>query len=751
MVMKKTKEDYLNSEYLKTGKKDLILPEDDLYDPIKGHWDIYEECSKNGDDPENVCYIETETGEKLYGSKPEVTNNVHVAIDFGTRSTTVGILQDNKFIPIELGADRSQAEIETENLRDQNSKQFENPTILEVINYSRFIETYSKSERRPLTLFDDFKFSYSADISRSNVNQENYEALSYFYNLKQWTTDGSKYFIRSKTDKKVVNVPPFVSKEFSDEITEIPKTSLESLNPIEIYSYLIGCIINNAKDRRIIRRYNMSYPVSTKNTIKGKIVQSFKAGLLKTIPNLKTKNPKNEITISSRISEPVAYTVAVIDQLNIFENQEKIFYATFDFGGGTSDYSYGVVSQSEEDDKPIIDNMFFYGDKYLGGENLLYKLVYKFITEEENYKKFKENNIKFKLLPFFREEVKMKHKDIFEDETQAERNLLELIKVFRPFIEKYSEMINFDETQGEENRPQVFYKDKGEINGLLFNGEILVNGLVYNFSELDKILKDSIEIGVNNFLNGLKISLNLLDDKEKQIKKYILLGGNASKLQLFRNILENRLVEEMEGIKLDSGSFEIIPPLDIDDPNLRKYYKKEFLSEKVDKSLLPTAKTGVVYGTLKVANDDYEVKNSGLKREVPFLYNIISPHLKDNKKSIINFFAKSIDSNPKKLRSEWFKYRDVKIIEDEAVEIIIKYTDNQYIDIPSEYLKSTLVEKQKIIDVYLEDQPELKDCEKASVWLRVVDPEFIEYRLCKEGETPSNEEEIKKENVIERL
>ena len=57
------------------------------------------------------------------------------------------------------------------------------------------------------------------------------------------------------------------------------------------------------------------------------------------------------------------------------EEDEKIFYGIFDFGGGTTDFDFGIWRQPTEDEEDdfdyVIEHFGASGDRTLGGENLL--------------------------------------------------------------------------------------------------------------------------------------------------------------------------------------------------------------------------------------------------------------------------------------------------------------------------------------------------------------------------------------------
>lgn len=79
-----------------------------------------------------------------------------------------------------------------------------------------------------------------------------------------------------------------------------------------------------------------------------------------------------------------------------------MFYSVFDFGGGTTDFDFGIYSEpTDRKDKRrfdyVIEHFGAGGDKFLGGENLLELLAFEVF--KKNKKVLLEKGIQFEKHP----------------------------------------------------------------------------------------------------------------------------------------------------------------------------------------------------------------------------------------------------------------------------------------------------------------------------------------------------------------
>ena len=156
----------------------------------------------------------------------------------------------------------------------------------------------------------------------------------------------------------------FDSKGFSEQLKPFIQIQDDDFNPIVLYAYYIGLHINNM-NRGICLDYLLSYPVTYEKNVCEKIRHSFEIGLKKSLPSaiLEDESIMKYFRVSLTASEPASYAVCALQQFNIEpENEDKILYGVFDFGGGTADYDYGIYEEEPDDDRYDYDDDDRYDD-----------------------------------------------------------------------------------------------------------------------------------------------------------------------------------------------------------------------------------------------------------------------------------------------------------------------------------------------------------------------------------------------------
>lgn len=97
-------------------------------------------------------------------------------------------------------------------------------------------------------------------------------------------------------------------------------------------------------------------------------------------------------------NEPTAYFLCAGRELDKFpkKENERLFYGIFDFGGGTTDFSFGICKyigeSSNRHDYEII-HFGDDGDKYSGGENILKNLAFEIFKKKYSILTQISNNI----------------------------------------------------------------------------------------------------------------------------------------------------------------------------------------------------------------------------------------------------------------------------------------------------------------------------------------------------------------------
>ena len=552
---------YLNCEKIRADIESY--DEKILTDPNRGHWDLWGDTESKG--------IKQKLKTPILARNPilDIKEDGVIGIDFGTKSTVV-VFQENKenTMPLRVGMG---------NYRKQVSKeQYENPTVMQFINLDEFLKDYDVKMGRPDTKWEDLTISHTAKNNFINSSSDKY--YSFLSDLKQWAGDSKRQLRIIDKNGLDMTLKPYM------ELSE------KDFDPIEIYAYYLGLYINNMRNG-IYLDYILSFPVTYEMNIREKIVESFKKGIKKSLPItiLQDDDIMDNFSVEAGVSEPAAYAICALTEYGFDpEEDENVFYGIFDFGGGTTDFDFGLFRGAKGREQRrfdyVIEHFGASGDKYLGGENLLELLAFEVFKENENL--MRKEEITFskpsECDKFPGSEI------LISDSQEANLNTKQLVEKLRPLWENTEEKSDL-----ESGIIQVELFDK---NGKKKPGI----ELKINMTKLIQILNDRIEIGVINFFNALKLSFKNNTEKVSDVK--IFLAGNSSKSDIVRELFEKYIQDEnnsiKEELKCESDEFfTIYPPLGSDEACTIQ----EKLGLKIDENDLkrPTGKTGVAFGLVK--------------------------------------------------------------------------------------------------------------------------------------------------------
>ena len=273
---------------------------------------------------------------------------------------------------------------------DVETFHYENPTVMEFIDLDKFIDDYGSRKGRPHTSIQDVTVSHKASNNMNECGNTDF-FYSYFYDIKQWCGD-SDYNVKIRDQQG----HEYLLGSFVD-------LKEDELNPLELYAYYLGLYINNMRNKIFID-YVVSFPVNYEKSVKEKIVESFKKGLMKSLPEavLDNEDIMSKFRVRQGVSEPAAYAITALKEYGFDpEEDEKILYSVFDFGGGTTDFDFGLIRCADEDCREeerydyVIEQFGSEGDRYLGGENLLALLAYEVFKANASKLKANESSAGF--------------------------------------------------------------------------------------------------------------------------------------------------------------------------------------------------------------------------------------------------------------------------------------------------------------------------------------------------------------------
>lgn len=566
--------------YREKDKEAVNLPEydDTIFQKARGCWDLYSFAGlKEEEDLKSRGGTWYKDGE-LYARNPvedAAPGAVWAAIDFGTKSTVAAVFDeggDITMIPVGEMSKEAAAEEEA----------FENPTIMKFCeDIMRFVKAYEKTEYRPDTKFADVSVSHPAllDYEQKSKDKNMYQYLNH---LKQWVNQPGS--ILEAVDLKGQEI-----KLKCDSFGQMEG----ALDPIEIYAYYVGRNINNMHQGRIYLKYLLSYSSTYIVQSREKIRASFERGLRKSLPSQVGTDEKLMKKFEVRLwrDEASAYAISAISKYleeeyqkgendeNVFKQALKeggIFYGTYDFGGGTLDFSFGKMQQKGE--KDVYRLLKCGGSSILGCENILEDLAYQIFSREENSRTLIAKGMKCEK-PF----VCGKRQDdyLLAGHSNAARlNTCGLIEYLRGYwLDK-------------KNRKPFILQDE---NGKEYDAE-LAETISDPKADDKKIKLQMKEEDIEDFFCGqVKEGIRLFiryyaevcgDYKEMEKEKcFIFLAGNASRAGRVKKCFDDLLGSS--GLK---ERFHICDPLPTKSDEEQR--------QKHPGQSIPTAKSGVVYGML---------------------------------------------------------------------------------------------------------------------------------------------------------
>ncbi|MBF0124601.1 MAG: hypothetical protein HQL60_04620, partial [Magnetococcales bacterium] len=410
---------------------------------------------------------------------------------------------------------------------------------------------------------------------------------------------------------------------------------------------------------------------------------AFARGLQRSLPYLLVESPlMQRFTVREEASEPAAYAACALSDLQVQPTREGTAYAVFDFGGGSSDFDFGIFrlptpEEERQGYEHVIKHFGASGDMYLGGENLVANMAY--LTFCHNLDVCRSNRIPFTCPP---EAEKFPGHELFLDHSNvAYTNSTLLIAQVRAIWEDFQWRLPEDGggtavVQADHNRGRAPQRRRisDRLSDLLSQAVIDTN---FNIDpkmdscvEGGRLVKIAIELLNRDRVKvpvTLEVDRNLLNhflvqrvgkgilrffiamrqafENREYIPEvvHILQAGNSSRSllvqSLFATILQERMVK-----------WEMPPQGLVKNPALEEIRREipfqRFIVHRPpagdpDNPYRPTAKTGVAIGLLKLipgesllAIGPHEEVNTG---EAPFRFfvgrlrmDLFTPVLKQN-------------------------------------------------------------------------------------------------------------------------
>ncbi len=526
-----------------------------LTDPEKGLWELW---GSEAADLKRMELVARDPGRDVQRRA--------VAIDFGTSSTVVA-----------MDTASGARELLRIGVRDfyetVKPAQFENPTVLECLDFKAFAAAWAANAYRPALDWDWMRAAHEAQASfRDNPGDTNILS-SILPRLKQWALRETKHRRVRLTDRQghEMELAPHTERN-PVRGQPLAVSSADPFDPVELYAWYLGMAIN-WRGRGLFLKYYLSFPVKYPREVKERILASFRRGLQRSLPStLVEHHPQvlNEFEVNDLASEPAAYAAAALPHLKVQPSDEGVPYAVFDFGGGTTDFDFGLLRWATPDEEAkgyeqVFEHLASSGDNHLGGENLIEHLVYE--SFRRNLEELRKHRIQF-TMPM--DAVPFAGSEAFLAPTQAaQTNTIMLAAKLRPFLEG----------NGANLPPQL------KLDLIDANGQKKPCELAFDAKVLDALLAQKMRDGVEAFLAELA---KLRSELPTGAPIHLLLAGNGSRSRHIKALFDSK--GELWKALLTKAFGESPPDIVVHDP----------LPMVDAQPHAPTTKTGVALGLLSL-------------------------------------------------------------------------------------------------------------------------------------------------------
>ena len=713
--------------------------EDQLSDPNKGDWELFEQQFQRTNEVASAVKVKAppatkakaanapaetaQVSQPVFARPPQmdIVQNGTVGIDFGTKSTVVACRRvEERLLRVGKG-NYAAAPV----LAD-----YENPTVIELRDIDAFREAYAARSGRPFTEWEQLTVSHQASNVLYDKGVDSSVYYSVFGELKQWANDKQRHLLLRDRQGHTLELRPYL---------ELGK---DDFDPIEVYAYYLGLYINNMTNG-VYLDYILSFPVNYSKDVREHLLASFDRGLRKSLPPaiLNDAEAMRLFRVYAGASEPAAYAICALKELQLEPKEpgQKVSYAVFDFGGGTTDFDFGTEEKPIDKRRNFVVHQFGKGgDVHLGGENLLNLLAYD--VYKANIKEMREKSIPF-VLPtdsgLFADSFAGAERLVYEPgkaSQQAYMNRKLLAQLLRPVWERH------------EGYAKLFEQGSTDINLYSLNDgkqELVPVKLTVNVANLEKIIKERIRYGVQNFFQKMN-RVFTAKERLEQLPIHILLAGNSCKSPVVKELFDEAINQiEQEGAKTlleqygteanADNLFKLHLPLGMETGTAPKAEAKEQKETPAQPQPIQawdkvrTGKTGVVFGLLRsrkggkdvrIVNEDVDA--SGEASFAWYLGNLDT----DNKFHVVISLGVGY--------GDWarFDYADEEDFE-------LYYTSDA--QAPEGKLPASAV---KMVRCRL-DANEVDESDEAAIYIRKVAPDVIEYAAGRAEDFASSETKCK--------
>lgn len=667
-----------------------------------GHWELFEA-------PEENAVPVVPHSDQVWTARPpqlDVVASGTCAIDFGTKSTVVVCRnQEARLLRVGTG-DYTKA---------AKKEDYENPTVIELRDLTGFEQAYQQRSGRPFTTWEEITVSHQAEsaLLQEDIDSSVYYAV--FSELKQWAHEKDRRLLLKDRKGVVWKLDPYLT--LADD----------AFDPIEIYAYYLGLYINNMR-HGIYLDYILSFPVNYDLAVRKKLLQSFERGLKKSLPPaiLADEGLMKKFRVYAGASEPAAYAAAALKAYGLEpkESGDMTAYGVFDFGGGTTDFDFGIEKLSANPRRCKFELHQFGrgGDPYLGGENILNHLAFEVYCA--NLDTMRKESIPIALphgctAPAGTETLILADREATQISFMNRKSLAEAL---RPLWEGKSEAA---ENLKDNQLNLSLFVDTSRTEKEANQNRKTVD-LTIDTGHLKDVIRSLISRGVTNFFQAWQEAFKNREEMPDHI--HIFLAGNSCRSPIVKELFDEQIQATEADISAHSdgkpaeGLFILHLPLGMEESEADP-------DEELDRKL--TGKTGVAFGLLRSRKGGKDVK-------------IINANVDASGEALFPYFLGDIDIEghfhvrigKQVPYQSWaaFCYADEEDFE-------IYYTSE-----PQAIENQMPPEAVKHVNCRIEED-DVSDADDTMIYIRKVKPDTIEYAVGTE-EDFSQEDCVKQKHII---
>lgn len=492
-----------------------------------------------------------------------------VGIDFGTKSTVVvvkGSRHDDRPRPLRIGV---------QNLAEPvRASHYENPTLVEFKDVQRLSASWKAILHRPWISWADLRISHEALASLKEHERTVVQSIMPY--LKWWPVPGGASQVRlvdqtgfellldSQAVKARIQAHPEIREGLGEDYP---------LDPIELYAFHLGLAINSPEEG-IYLKYHLSFPVNYPAEAVNQILHSFQRGLFRSLPEALRATPSivDRFRVTRAVAEPAAYAVTALTRLKIGGSSHAVRYAVFDFGGGTTDFDFGIfrpaTAQEQDEDNllHVVEHFGPNGDLTLGGERILELLAYHVIQLNRDY--CLRQGLTFAIPPYLPRFAG--DEPLREFSAHGRSNFTSLMEGLREFWESAS--------------VDSFLSEDSKLHVQLYEARAAVLAgceLVVNWVALDEVIGDRIQTGIDKFFTSMQQAFAASRGAMGSDQVHILLAGNACRSRHIEPRFNETIARFRKELDLtEAGGPVLHPPL----------------PDCPDDPAAPNGKTGVAFG-----------------------------------------------------------------------------------------------------------------------------------------------------------